>query len=34
MGFNQGPTAVIDAGDVIVAIGKQEEMARMLEVLI
>lgn len=33
MVFNPGPDAVIDAGDVIVAIGKPEEMARMLEVL-
>ena len=31
--FNPGPDAIIEAGDVIVSIGKQEDMARMSEVL-
>ncbi len=33
MVFNPGPNAVIEAGDVIVSVGKQEDMARMNEVL-
>jgi K+/H+ antiporter YhaU regulatory subunit KhtT len=33
MVFNPGPLAIIEANDVIVAIGKQEDMKRMREVL-
>ncbi len=34
MVFNPGPQAIIDAKDVIVAIGKQEDMKRMAQVLV
>ena len=33
MVFNPGPDAIIEAGDVIVSVGKQEDMARMSKVL-
>ena len=33
MVFNPGPHAIIDAEDVIIAIGKQEDMKRMRQVL-
>ena len=31
--FNPGPDAVLEAGDVIVAIGKQEDLVRMADIL-
>jgi K+/H+ antiporter YhaU regulatory subunit KhtT len=34
MVFNPGPLAIIEANDVIVAIGKQEDMRRMRKVLV
>jgi voltage-gated potassium channel len=34
MVFNPGPTAILEAGDVIVVIGKQEEMNKMREILV
>jgi voltage-gated potassium channel len=34
MVFNPGPQAIIDADDVIIAIGKQEDMRRMRQVLV
>ena len=31
--FNPGPDALLEAGDVIVAIGKQKDLARMADVM-